>query len=156
MHQQCIGSSELDFHVWNANWSMKSEDKLVSHGGQSCTSVSVPYAVLYVSFCLPTRLFRFLKSFLWKYSQNMSSKYISVNMSVKIYFDKVKLSLRLYIFSKINHQTHKKSDKTGSKNYLRKLLSARPFFTVSLPSSDSLVHFLGHTVIMNPSKYMIM
>ena len=42
-----------------------------------------------------------------------------------------------------------------SKCYLKKL-STRRFFPVSLPSSDNLVHFLGHTAVMNPFKYLIM
>ena len=46
-----------------------------------------------------------------------------------------------------------KPDKTVSKNYFGNLLSARPLFTVSLPSLDSLAHFLYHTAILNPFKY---
>ena len=61
-----------------------------------------------------------------------------------------------YIFAKINYQTNEGPDKTASKNYFRKLPSPRPIFTVSLPSSDNLVHFLGHTAIMTPFNYSIM
>ena len=32
---------------------MKCEVKMAAHGGQFCTSVLVPYAVLYISFSLP-------------------------------------------------------------------------------------------------------
>ena len=39
-------TSELDFHVWNANWTMKSEAKIAAHEGQFCTSLLVPYAGL--------------------------------------------------------------------------------------------------------------
>ena len=68
-------ASELDFHIWNANWPMKSEAKMATYGGQFWTSVLVPYAGLYVSFSLPRDFLHFLTSFLWKYTQNMSSKY---------------------------------------------------------------------------------
>ena len=27
-------SSELDFHIWNANWRMKCEAKMAAHGSQ--------------------------------------------------------------------------------------------------------------------------
>ena len=57
----------------------------------------------------------------------------------------------------MNYQTYDKPDKMVSKCYLKKLLSARPsFFTFSLLSSDNLVHFIGHTAIMNSFKYSIM
>ena len=59
----------------------------------------------------------------------------------------------LYIFTKISFKTEETPDETVSRNYFRKLLSFHPFFTVSLPSSDNLVHFLGHTAIMNPFKF---
>ena len=68
-------SSGLNFHIWNANWPMKTEAKMAANGGQFRTSVSVPYAGLYVSFSLPRDFLHFLTSFLWKYTQNMSSKY---------------------------------------------------------------------------------
>ena len=46
-------ASELNFHIWNANPQScaraKSETKMVAHGGQFWTSVSVFYADLYVS-----------------------------------------------------------------------------------------------------------
>ena len=67
-------TSELNFHIWSANWPMKREAKLAAHGGQFCTSVLVPYAVLYVSFSLPRDFYTFLKSFLGKYTQNISLK----------------------------------------------------------------------------------
>ena len=53
--------SELDFHIWNANCPMKSEAKMAAHGSQFWTSVSVPYAGLYVSFSLPRHCLLFLK-----------------------------------------------------------------------------------------------
>ena len=62
--QKCVVTSELNFHLWNANWPMKSEAKMAAHGGQFCTSVSVPYAGLYVSFNLPLDFLNFLKIFL--------------------------------------------------------------------------------------------
>ena len=34
-------ASELDFHIWNANWPMKCEAKMAAHAGQLCTSVLV-------------------------------------------------------------------------------------------------------------------
>ena len=39
------------------------EAKMAAHGGQFCTSVSVPYAGLYVYFSLPRDFLRFLKTF---------------------------------------------------------------------------------------------
>ena len=49
-----VSHSELDFCIWNANSQSfgrtKSEAKMSAHGGKFCTSVSVPFAVLYVSF----------------------------------------------------------------------------------------------------------
>ena len=35
----CTPASELNFHIWNANWPRKREAKMAAHGGQSCTSV---------------------------------------------------------------------------------------------------------------------
>ena len=58
------GCSELDFHIWNANWPMKSEAKMAARGGQFCMSVSVPYAGLFVSFSFPRDFLHFLKIFL--------------------------------------------------------------------------------------------
>ena len=63
------------------------------------------------------------------------------------------MSYSLYIFAKINCQTNEKPDKTIWKNYFMKLLNARPLFTVSLPSLDSLAHLLGHMAIMNTCKF---
>ena len=44
--------SDLNLHIWNANWPMKSEAKMAAHEGQFWTSVSVSYAGLYASFSL--------------------------------------------------------------------------------------------------------
>ena len=60
--------SELNFHIWNANWPMKTGAKMAAHGGQFWTSASVPYASLYVSFSLSRDFLHFLTSFLWKYT----------------------------------------------------------------------------------------
>ena len=49
---------------------MKSEAKMAAHGGQFCTSVLVPDAVLLVSFSLPRDFLHFLKSFLWNTHTN--------------------------------------------------------------------------------------
>ena len=70
-----------------------------------------------------------------------------------MYFDKIKRSYGLYIFTKINHQTDEKPDKMVPKNYLKKVLSVCLFVNVSLPSLDNLGQLLGHTAIMNPFKY---
>ena len=67
-------NSELDLHIWNANWPMKYETKMAAYGGQFCTSVSFPYAGLFVSFSLPRGFLYFLKSFLGKFLQNIFSK----------------------------------------------------------------------------------
>ena len=70
----------------------------------------------------------------------------------QIYFDKVKPSCKLYILTKVSFQT----EETPEKNYFSKLLSICLLFAVSLPSSDTLVHFLGHTAIMNAFKFLNM
>ena len=62
--QKRVLTIELDFHIWNANWPMKCEAKMAAHGRQFCTSILVPYAVLYVSFSLPCYFLHFLKCFL--------------------------------------------------------------------------------------------
>ena len=50
---QRLETSELNFHIWNANSQSfaraKSEAKMAAHGGKFWTSVSVLFAVLYVS-----------------------------------------------------------------------------------------------------------
>ena len=43
-------TSELDFHIWNANWQMKSEVKMAAYEGQICTSVLVSHATFYFSW----------------------------------------------------------------------------------------------------------
>ena len=40
---QYVGLSELDFHIWNANWPVKCEAKIVAYGGQFCTLVTRRY-----------------------------------------------------------------------------------------------------------------
>ena len=52
---------------------------------------------------------------------------------------------------KVNYQSDEKPDKTVSKNYFRKLLSAH-LFTTSLPSLSNFEQFLGYTAILNYSK----
>ena len=99
--------------------------------------------------------YTFLKSFISKYTQNISLKDRNEFKTFK-YISTKSNQVTGYIFTKINYQTNKKPDKTASKNYFKKLLSARPIFTVSSPSSDNLAHLLGHTAIMNPFKYLIM
>ena len=46
-------SSGLDFHIWNANspsfGRAKTDAKMAAHGEKFCTSVSVLFAILYVS-----------------------------------------------------------------------------------------------------------
>ena len=53
-HGEAEKISELNFHIWNANSQSfaqaKSEAKMAAHGGKFWTSVSVLFAVLYVSF----------------------------------------------------------------------------------------------------------
>ena len=58
-----VGSSELDFHIWNAKLVMKCEAKMAALGGQFYTSVLVPYAVLCVSFSLPHDFLQFPEEF---------------------------------------------------------------------------------------------
>ena len=52
-YNHCTAFSELDFCIWNANSQSfgraKSQPKMASHGGKVCSSVSVVFAVLYVS-----------------------------------------------------------------------------------------------------------
>ena len=48
-----MNASELDFHIGNANspsFDRATEAKMAVHGGQFCTSVSILFAVLYISF----------------------------------------------------------------------------------------------------------
>ena len=56
----------------------------------------------------------------------------------------------------MNYQTYDKPDRMVLEILLEETTKCTSFFTVSLPSSDNLVHFLGHTAIMNPFKYSIM
>ena len=42
--KRCDGNSELNFHIWNANWPVKSEAKMAAREGQFWTSVLVSYA----------------------------------------------------------------------------------------------------------------
>ena len=53
----------------------------------------------------------------------------------------------------MNNQTHEKPDRTVARDYLGKVLSAHPFFPISLPSLDYLGQLLGHTVKMNPFEH---
>ena len=53
---------------------MKSEAKMAAHGGQFWTSVSVPYAGMYVSFSLLRDFLLFSEEFFSKYTQNISWK----------------------------------------------------------------------------------
>ena len=55
---------------------MKFEAKMVAHEGQFCTSVSVSYAVFYVSFSL---LHDFRRVFLGKYTKNISSTSLRIS-----------------------------------------------------------------------------
>ena len=61
-HILLIETSEFDFHIWNASSQSfaraKSEAKMAAHGGKFCTSVSVLFAVLYVS-CIPLHDFNY-------------------------------------------------------------------------------------------------
>ena len=50
-------------HICNANWQMIYEAKMATRGGQFCTSVLAPYAVLYVSFSLPCNILHFPEQF---------------------------------------------------------------------------------------------
>ena len=59
----------------------------------------------------------------------------------------------IFKFTKINYQNDEKPDKTVPKNYMSKVLNARPFVTLSLPFLDNLGQFLGHTAIMNPFEH---
>ena len=74
-------NSELDFHIWNANWPMKCEAKMAVHGGQFWTSVSVLYAGLYVSFSLLRDSLLFWKFSLLKIHKTCLQK---IEMSLRI------------------------------------------------------------------------
>ena len=148
-----VSVSEHDFHIRNANWPMKCEAKMAAHKGQFCTSVSVPYAVFYVSFSLPRDFLHFLKSFLWKHTPNISSKYRNEFKTFKYISTKLNRVTVYIFFTKISFQTDEKPDKSVSKNYFSKLVSARPLFTTNLPFLDNLVDSLGHRAIMTPLKY---
>ena len=134
---------------------MKCEAKTAAHGWQFCTSVLVPYAVFYFSFSLSRDIYTFPKSFRWKFTQNISSRDRNESKNVECIWIKSNW-VTGYIFSrKLNYQSFEKHDKTTSKNYFRKLLNARPIFTVSLSSLHDLARFLGPTEIMNLIKYSI-
>ena len=60
---------------------MKYEAKMAAHGGEFCTSVFVPYAVLYVSFSLPRDFLHFLEGFLFENTH-------------KIFLQNIEMSLR--------------------------------------------------------------
>ena len=123
---------------------------------QFWTSVSVSYAGLYAGFSLLRDFLLFSEEFSFKIHRKCFFKRQKRVSEFQIFLYKVKPSYRLYILTKISHQTNEKPNKTASKNYFRKLLSARPLFTVSLPPSDNLVHVLGHTATMNLFKYSVM
>ena len=126
---------------------MNCEAKMAAHGGQFCMSVLVPDEVLYVSFSLP-RDFLHRKIFLQK---------LEICPRISNIFRQSQTELQvMHIFTKINYQTNEKLGKMDSKNHFRKLLNACPLLPVTLPSSDNLVQFLDHMVIMNPFKYLIM
>ena len=54
---------------------MKCEAKMAANGGEFCTLVFVPYAILYVSFSLPRDFLHFLEGFLFENTQIISSKH---------------------------------------------------------------------------------
>ena len=106
-------------------------------GRQFCTSVLVFHAVLRVSFSFPRDLLHFLKSFLWKYAQNISWKDRNEFKNFKYILTKSTRVTGYTFFTKINYQTDEKPDKTYSKNYFSKLPSARRIFTVNLQYLDN-------------------
>ena len=65
------------------NWPMKSEAKMAANGGQFWTSLSVPYACLYVSFSLPRDFLNFLKISLFEntYKICLQTKEMSLRIS---------------------------------------------------------------------------
>ena len=98
---------------------------------------------MYVEFSLPRDISRFPEDF-------------SLKVHTKCFFERQKRVLRISnIFRQshtelevINYHPDEKPDKTASKSYFREVQSACPLFTVSLPSLDNLVHFIGHTAII--------
>ena len=63
---QFVVTSELNFHIWNANRPMKCEFKMAAYRGQFCTSLSVPYAGLYFSLSLPRDFLHFPEGVLFE------------------------------------------------------------------------------------------
>ena len=92
-----VQASELSFHIWNANWPMKSEAKMAAHGGQFWMSVSVPYAGLYVNFSLSRDFSHFLTSFLWKYTQKFLQN-IEISLRILNIFRQGQTELQVIYF----------------------------------------------------------
>ena len=90
--------SELDFHIWNANLPMKSEAVMAAHGGQFCTSVSVPYAGMYVSFSLPRDFLLFLKIFLIENTHKTCLQKMETSLRISNIFRQSQTELQIIYF----------------------------------------------------------
>ena len=91
-------TSELDFHFWNANWPMKSEAEMATHGGQFWTSVSVPYTGLYVSFSLARDFLHFLKIFLIENTHKTCAPKVEMSLRISNIFQQSQTELQLIYF----------------------------------------------------------
>ena len=135
---------------------MEGETKTADYGGQFCTSGSVPYAVLYVSFSLPRDVLHSAEGFLLENTHKISLQKAEMSLRTSNIFRPNQAEWQVIHFTKINYQTNEKPDKTVSINYFKKLPSARPLFVISLPCLDNLAHFLGHIAFLNSFEYSIM
>ena len=111
---------------------------------------------MYVSFSLPPEFIYFPEGFLFENTHKISLQKTEVSVRTSNIFRQNQTEWQVILFTKIHYQTNEKPDKTVSINYFRKLPSARPPFTVSLPSFDNLAHFFGHTAFLNPFEYSIL
>ena len=77
---------------------MKSEAKMAAHGGQFWTSVSVPYAGLYVSFSLPRDFLHFLKIFLIENTHKTCLQKVEMSLRISNIFQQSQTELQITYF----------------------------------------------------------
>ena len=77
---------------------MKSEDKMVAHGGEFCTSVQLPYAGLYVNSSLPRDFLLFLKIFLIEDTHETCLQKIEMSLRISNVFRQSQTELQVIYF----------------------------------------------------------
>ena len=98
-----IKASELNFHIWNANWAMKCEAKMAAYGEQFCRSVLVPYEVLYVNSSLPNDFLHFPEGFLFENTHKISLQKIEISLGTSNIFWQNQTKWQVILFTKINY-----------------------------------------------------